>query len=210
MLWGVLYSWLGFSSQGLGKLNFCHIFVYDWFLLMICFGCWPLVAKRTCFKGRFHDVYALFHIVVHSVHVRCLIKCLLGIFSLVQTPMSTKLWGFSCILIRNMFGLLVVYLTHLTPYVYFLCFGHALRIAHCHLLHTLFLPFSCISLDLVSSSQHVMFTLCFVAFCFVFCLNFISHSSCIPHASFSLFIHSSLPSFLLDPLSICVKKGESI
>ena len=42
-----------------------------------------LCAKITCIKGGFHDVHALFHIVVHSVHARCLIKCLLGIFSLV-------------------------------------------------------------------------------------------------------------------------------
>ena len=40
------------------------------------------MAKRTCIKGEFHDVHALFYIVVHSVHGRCLIKCLLGIFSL--------------------------------------------------------------------------------------------------------------------------------
>ena len=42
-----------------------------------------LLAKITCIKGGFHDVHALFLIIVHSVHVRCLIKCLLGIFSLV-------------------------------------------------------------------------------------------------------------------------------
>ena len=118
------------------------------FLLMICFGFWPFVVKRTCFKGVFHDVHTLFHIVVHSVHSRYLIKCLLGIFSLVWTPMSTKLWGFSCFLIRNMFGSLVVYYTHLTPHVHFPCFGHALHIATycthlcypCHaLVYTLFL-----------------------------------------------------------------------
>ena len=127
---------------------------------MICFGCWPLVAKRSCIKGRFHAVYALFHIIVHSVHARCLIKFLLGIFSLVWTPMSTKIWGFSCFLIRNMFGSLVVYLTHLAPHVHFPCFGHALHkanscthlcypchtlvytlfLAHSQLLHTLTLP----------------------------------------------------------------------
>ena len=115
--------------------------------MMIFFGCWPHVAKRTCIKGGFHDVHALFHIVVHSVHIRCLIKCLLGIFSLVWTLMSTKLWGFSCFLIRNMFGSLVVYLTHLAPHVHFPCIGHALHIATscthpcypCHaLVYTLF------------------------------------------------------------------------
>ena len=56
-------------------------------------------------------------------------------------------------------------------------------IAHSHILHTPLLPLSCISLYLVYSSYHVMFTLCFVVFCFVFCLSFIfsfiSHLSCI-------------------------------
>ena len=94
---------------------------------MIFFECWPLVAKRICVKGGFHD-HALFYIVVYSVHTECLIKCLLGIFSLVQTSVSTKLWGFLYFLIRNMFGSLVVYLTHLTPYVHFPCFGYALHI----------------------------------------------------------------------------------
>ena len=102
--------------------NFC-------FLLMFFFGCWPLMAKRTCIKGGFHDVHALLYIVIHSVHARCLIKCLLNIFSLVWTPMSTKLWGFSYFLTRIMFDLLVVYLTHLALHVHFHCFGHALHIA---------------------------------------------------------------------------------
>ena len=56
-------------------------------------------------------------------------------------------------------------------------------IAHSHLLHTPLLPLSCIGLYLASSSQHVMFTLCFVAFYFVLGLSFIfsfnSHPSCI-------------------------------
>ena len=77
---------------GVGKNYFLsNFFVWDWFLLKIFFECCSLVAKRTCIKGGFHDVHALFHTVVHSVHARCLIKCLLGIFSLVWTPMSTKL-----------------------------------------------------------------------------------------------------------------------
>ena len=120
---------VGIFIIGVGKTYFCQIFVWDWFLLMICFGCWPLMTKRTCIKGRFHDIHALFHIVVHSVHARCLIKCLLGIFSPVWTPMSTKLWGFLCFFIRNMFDSLVVYLTQLAPHVHFSCFGHALHIA---------------------------------------------------------------------------------
>ena len=138
---------------------------------MICFGCWPIVAKRTCIKGGFHDVHALFHIIVHSVHARCLIKCFLGISSLVWTPMSTKLWGFSCFLIRNMFGSLVVYLTHLTPLVHFQYIGHALHIATscthlcypCHaLIYNLFihLNMSCLPYAL----QH------FVLSCFILCL----------------------------------------
>ena len=119
--------------------------------MMIFFGCWPFVAKKTCIKGGFHVVHALFHIVVHSVHATCLIKCLLGIFSLVWTLSSTKFWGFSCFFIRNMFGSLVVYLTHLFPHVHFPCIGHALHIVTscthlcypCHaLVQTLLLHFS--------------------------------------------------------------------
>ena len=56
-------------------------------------------------------------------------------------------------------------------------------IAHSHLVHTHLLPLSCIDLYLASSSQHVMFTLCFVAFYFVlglsFIFSFISLPSCI-------------------------------
>ena len=116
--------------------------------MMIFFGYWPLVAKRPCIKGGFHNVHALFYIVVHSMHARCLIKYLLGIFSLVWTSISTKFRGFSCFLIRNMFGSLVVYLAHFALHVHFPCFGHALHIATscthicypCHaLVYTLFL-----------------------------------------------------------------------
>ena len=142
MFWRVLCPWLGFSSWGLWKLNFCQILIWDWFLLMIFFGCWPLVAKITCIKGRFHDVHALFYIVVLSVHVRCLIKCLLSLFLFVWTPISITLWAFSCFLIRNMFGSLVVYLTHVFPYVHLPCIGHALHLSTsythlCFLCHAL-------------------------------------------------------------------------
>ena len=34
------------------------------------------MAKKTCIKGGFHYVHALFHIVIHIVHIKCLIKCL--------------------------------------------------------------------------------------------------------------------------------------
>ena len=172
--------------------------------MMICFGCWPLMAKRTCINGGFHDVHALFHIVVHSVHARCLRKCLLGIFSLVWTPMSTKLWGFSCFLIRNMFGSLVVYLTHLAPHVHFPCFGHALHIA--------------------TSCTHLNYPY----YALVYTLFFHPSMSCFPYTLYHLVClrieiyltplmhhyHWSylllLPSFLLGPLSIPDKKGESI
>ena len=127
--------------------------------MLICFECWPIVAKRSCIKGGFHDVHALFYIIVHSVHARCLLKCLLSIFSFVWTPISIKLWGFSYFLIRNMFGSLVVYLMHLAPHVHFPCFGRTLHIAtscthfcyHCHaLVYTLFLhpSISCLPYDL--------------------------------------------------------------
>ena len=157
MFWRVLCSWLGILSQRLGKLNFCQIFLWDWFLFLICIGCWLLGAKRTCIKSGFHDVYALFHIIVYIVHARCLIKCLLDIFSLVWTLMSTKLWDFSYFLIRNMFGSLVVYLTHLAPHVHFSCIGHALHIATscthiCYPCHALVYTLFRIGLYLVSSS----------------------------------------------------------
>ena len=165
------------------------------------------MAERTCIKGEFYDVHALFHIIVHSVHARCLIKCLLDIFSLVWTPMSAKLWGFSCFLIRNMFGSLVVYLTHLTPHVHFSCFGHVLHIATscthlcypCHVLvNTLFIIVF-----------HVYLMLCSILFCLRFELHFLIFlAPLMQHYHYS-FLHL-LPSFFLDPLSIPDKKGESV
>ena len=96
-------------------------------------------------------------------------------FSLFWTSMSTKLWDFSCFLIRNMFCWLVVYFTHLAPHVHFSCFVHALHITtFCtHLCY----PCHALVYILFLHPLHVMFTLCFVAFlflrCFVFCLSFI-------------------------------------
>ena len=82
-------------------------------------------------------------------------------------------------------------------------------IAHSHLLHTPLLPLSCISLYLASSSQHVMFTLYFVAFYFVLGLNFIfsfiSHPSCI-----IITVHTFI-SFPLFSLTLCLfltKRGR--
>ena len=62
-------------------------------------------------------------------------------------------------------------------------FMHWLCIAYSHFLHTPLLPLLCTSLHIVFLSQHVMFTLCFVAFYFVlglsFIFSFISNPSCI-------------------------------
>ena len=142
--------------------------------MLICIGCWPFVAERTCVKGGFHVVHALFHIIVHSVHARCLIKCLLDIFSLVWTPMSTKLWSFSCFLIRNMFGSLVVYLTHLTPHVHFSCIGHALHLATlAHTFATLVMYWSISCFFILAC--HVYLMLCSILYCLRFELHFLIH-----------------------------------
>ena len=97
-------------------------------------------------------------------------KCLLGIFSLVWTSMSTKFWGLSCFLIRNMFGSLVVYLTHLAPHVHSPCFGHALHIAT----SCTHLCFACLALVyiLFPHPQHVMFyfILCSILFLILYLL----------------------------------------
>ena len=82
-------------------------------------------------------------------------------------------------------------------------------IAHSHLLHTPLLPLSCIGLYLTSSSQHVMFTFCFVAFYFVlglsFIFSFILHPSCI-----IIIVHTFI-SFLHFSLTLCLfltKRGR--
>ena len=106
----------------------------------------------TCIQGGFHFAYAFHHILIFILHVKCLIKILYDIFSLVWTPMSTKLWEFSCFLIWNMFGSLVVYSTQLARSTCaFLCLGHALHIATtcthfchpmpCHVLNNVFTSF---------------------------------------------------------------------
>ena len=164
------------------------------------------MEKRTCSKGGFHYIHALFYFVVHSVHVRCLIKCLLGIFSLVWTLMSTKLWGFSYFLIRNIFGSLVVYLTHLATHVHFPCFGHALHIATfcthlCYLCHAWFIPCFFIL------ACHVYLILSSTIFCLLFKLHFsfISHPSCI-----IIIVHTfiSCPHFSLTLCLFMTKRGR--
>ena len=140
------------------------------------------------------------------MHTRCLIKCILSIFSLVWTLMRTKLQDFSCFLIRNMFGSLVVYLTHLAPHVHFPCIGHTLHIATscthlcypCHaLIYILFLhpSMSCLPYAL----QHLV-----MSYVLNFIFSFILHPSCI-----ILLIHSFISCLLfsLTPLSISCQKG---
>ena len=60
------------------------------------------------------------------MHAKCLIKYPLGIFALIWTPMSTKLWRFPCLLNCNMFPSLLVCFTHFAPWV----LVHAL-LMHC-------------------------------------------------------------------------------
>ena len=59
---------------------------------------------------------------------------------------------------------------------------------------------------------HVYFMLCSILFlrCFSFCLSFISHLCCTPQHPFLVLFFHFFPSFFLAPLSIHVKKGESI
>ena len=132
-------------------------------------------------------------------------------FSLFWTSMSTKLWGFSCFLIRNMFGLLVVYFTHLAPHVHFSYFVHALHIAtSCtHLCY----PYHSLVYILFPHPQHVMFyfMLCCIVFlkCFVFCLSFFF--SLILHPSCIIIIVCSFISCLCFSLTLCLlvtKKGR--
>ena len=88
-----------------------------------------------------------FTMFIHFISYRVLV-CILGVwwnasmtyFPLVWIPMSTKLWDFTCLLIFNMFGSLVVFLTHFVPLVV----DHALFM-YCTLVldaHTLS-PLSC-------------------------------------------------------------------
>ena len=85
-------------------------------------------------------------------------------------------------------------------------------IAHSHLMHTHFLPLSCLGLYLVSSSLvcHVYFMFCSILFLryFFFCLSFISHSSCAPHASLPLFIAFFLSLLPFYPFVYLWQKGR--
>ena len=97
-----------------------------------------------------------------------------------------------------------------TPYPTCAFFIHWSCIAHSHLLHTPLLLLSCIGLYLVFSSEHIMFTLYFVAFYFVFGLRFIfsliSHPSCI-----IIIVHTfiSCPLFSLTLCLFLTKRGRA-
>ena len=88
-------------------------------------------------------------------------------------------------------------------------FMHWSCIAHSHILHTPLLPLSCIGLDLASSSQHVMSTLCSVPVYIVlglsFIFSFISHLSCIISI-----VRTSLscPRFFLTLCLFLTKRGR--
>ena len=82
-------------------------------------------------------------------------------------------------------------------------------IAHNQLLHTPLLSLSCIGLYLVFSSQHVMFSLCFVAFYFVFFFkfHFFIHLAPLMHLYPSSYFHL-LPFFFLDLCLFVSKRGR--
>ena len=86
-----------------------------------------------------------------------------------------------------------------------------LCIAHSYLLHTPLLPLSCIGLYLVSSSQHVMFTLCFVAiffFCLRFELHFLIHLTPLMHYYHIGRTFNSWPHFSLTLCLFVKKRGR--
>ena len=62
---------------------------------------------------------------------------------------------------------------------------------------------------LASLTFYVYYMLCRIVFLryFVFCLSFISHSSCTPHASLSLFLSSFIFLILLGPFVYSCQKG---
>ena len=96
-----------------------------------------------------------------------------------------------------------------TPYPTCVFFMHWSCITHSHLLHTPLLPLSGIGLYPVSSSQHVMFTLCLVALCFVlglsFIFSFILYPSCIISIIRSFI---SCPHFSLTLCLFLTKRGR--
>ena len=46
--------------MGFGKFNFCQIFVWALFPLLVYSRCWPLVAFYSCINDFFFHVHALF------------------------------------------------------------------------------------------------------------------------------------------------------
>ena len=90
-------------------------------------------------------------------------------------------------------------------------------IAHMHLLHTSCHPYHAMfyfmllhHFDLLASlACHVFFILCSILFlrCFLFCLSFIFHSSCLSYASLSFFLSSFLSLIFLGPFVYSCQKG---
>ena len=163
---------------------------------------------RTCIKGCFYHVHAFHYIQGVSVHTRCLMSCLLGSFSLVWTPMCTKLWGFHVSSLRTCF-IYWLCILHTLPHM---CISHALFIhctqsPHAHTFATLVMPWS-ISCFLILSMLCLLYALQHLVF--VFCFSFIPHSCCTPYTYYPCSYLHLFPSFFLTPLSIRVKKGESI
>ena len=122
--------------------------------------------------------------------------------------MSTKLWGFSCFLIRNMFGSLVVYLTQLTLHVHFQYFGQALHLATscthlsyaCHaLIYILFLH------PIMSHLPYALndFVLSFVWTSFLIHLAPLMH-----HYQYSIRTFMSCPQFSLTLCLFVTKRGR--
>ena len=165
-------------------------------------------GKITCIKGSFLDAHVLHYILGLCMHIRCLMNCLLGIFSRVWTPMSTKLQGFSCFIIRKC---LVYWLCilHTLPrmYISLALFKHCTQPPLAYTGATLVMPWS-ISCFLILAC-HVYLMLCSTFLrCCIFCLSFISYSSLPLMHLYPYSYHHIFPSFFLTHLSISGKRGE--
>ena len=120
--------------------------------------------------------------------------------------MSTKIWGFSCFLIRNMFCSLVVYLTHFALH----CIFHAL-VMHCtlpplaHTFATLVMHWSTPCFFILVC--HVYLMLCSILFCLMIELHFLIHLAPLIHHYHCSYLYL-LPLFLLDPCLFLTKRGR--
>ena len=102
--------------ERVGKILFLYkkfsIFLIG--LCPICFNCVyvGLLWHSNMYLGIFYKCSCIVYMLNVSVHTRCLIKCSLGIFALIWTPMGTKLWGLPCLLNCNMFLSLLMCFAH--------------------------------------------------------------------------------------------------